>query len=199
MTSIILPSNTTDPSQITSNTLPTTRVNPSTGLPSGGADLQIGDRWYNPTTGKEGFWNGALWLSAIPFVFQGFRVLPSSSIVSFTVDCLDGGLFFESFNYNIAANVFNWDASNYQSLSIEGLSPNGVGITILSNVANGKMQYDNPADFRLQKKSIAINFANLFSSTTSNTISRQINIIFAPVGSINGVFTFSLVVRGILT
>jgi hypothetical protein len=63
MTSIILPSNTTDPSQITSETAPTTRVNPSTGLPSGGADLQIGDRWYKPSKQQEGFWNGTLWLS----------------------------------------------------------------------------------------------------------------------------------------
>ena len=52
-----------DPSQIVSSTLPTTRVNPSTGLPSGGAALQNGDRWYNPTTGEEGFWNGTLWLT----------------------------------------------------------------------------------------------------------------------------------------
>lgn len=44
-----------DPSQIVSSTLPTTRV--------GGAALQNGDRWYNPTTGREGSWNGTLWLT----------------------------------------------------------------------------------------------------------------------------------------
>ena len=53
-----------DPSQIVSSTLPTTRVNPSTGLPSGGAALQNGDRWYNPSTGIEGFWNGTYWLTS---------------------------------------------------------------------------------------------------------------------------------------
>lgn len=63
MTSIILPSNTTDPSQIVSSTLPTTRVNPSTGLPSGGAALQNGDRWYNPSMRQEAYWNGTLWLT----------------------------------------------------------------------------------------------------------------------------------------
>lgn len=52
-----------DPSQIVSSTLPTTRVNPSTGLPSGGDPLQVGDRWYKPSMGREGFWNGSLWLS----------------------------------------------------------------------------------------------------------------------------------------
>ena len=52
-----------DPSQITSETAPTTRVNPSTGLPSGGDPLQIGDRWYKPSMGQEGFWNGTLWLT----------------------------------------------------------------------------------------------------------------------------------------
>jgi hypothetical protein len=55
MTSIILPSNTTDPSQITSNTLPTTRTD--------GSALQIGDRWYKPSKQQEGFWNGTLWLT----------------------------------------------------------------------------------------------------------------------------------------
>ena len=52
-----------DPSQIVSSTLPTTRVNPSTGLPSGGAALQNGDRWYDLTTRRIGFWNGTLWLT----------------------------------------------------------------------------------------------------------------------------------------
>ena len=60
-----------DPSQIVSSTLPTTRVNPSTGLPSGGAALQNGDRWYNPTTGEEGFWNGTLWLTINQFNLSG--------------------------------------------------------------------------------------------------------------------------------
>lgn len=46
-----------DPSQITSETAPTTRV--------GGAALQNGDRWYKPTTGEEGFWNGVLWLGKL--------------------------------------------------------------------------------------------------------------------------------------
>jgi hypothetical protein len=63
MTSIILPSNTTDPSQITSNTLPTTRTD--------GSALQIGDRWYKPSMGQEGFWNGTLWLTINQFNLSG--------------------------------------------------------------------------------------------------------------------------------
>ena len=180
----------TDPSQITSETAPTTRAD--------GSALQVGDRWYKPSTGKEGFWNGTYWLNTVPLIYSGFQVLPTSNTVVFANDCLDNGIFFESFEYNIAANVFNWDASNYQSLSIDGSSLNGIRITVLSNVVNGKMEYDNPADFRLQKKSIPINFANLFTSSASATISRQINLIFAPVGSVNGLFTYSLITRGIL-
>jgi hypothetical protein len=81
MTSIILPSNTTDPSQIVSNTLPTTRVNPSTGLPSGGSPLQIGDRWYKPSMGQEGFYDGAIWLSAPITVTSGrFTISATTSI-----------------------------------------------------------------------------------------------------------------------
>ena len=78
MTSIILPSNATDPSQITSEIVPTTRVNPSTGLPSGGDPLQIGDRWYKPSMGQEAYWNGALWLSTQYLVYDSTYVAPTA-------------------------------------------------------------------------------------------------------------------------
>ena len=45
-----------DPSQITSTSKPTTRAD--------GSALQQGDRWYNPSTGVDGFWNGTYWLSS---------------------------------------------------------------------------------------------------------------------------------------
>lgn len=45
-----------DPSQITSETAPTTRAD--------GSALQQGDRWYNPSTGVNGFWNGTYWLTS---------------------------------------------------------------------------------------------------------------------------------------
>lgn len=51
---------TADPSQIISGTKPTTRVD--------GSALLNGDRWYNPTSGIEGFWNGTLWLSTTLYV-----------------------------------------------------------------------------------------------------------------------------------
>ena len=79
MTSITLPSNATDPSQITSESAPTTRVNPSTGLPSGGEPLQIGDRWYKPSTGKEGFWNGSIFSSLAEKTISGVQRSGSAS------------------------------------------------------------------------------------------------------------------------
>lgn len=83
MTSIILPSNATDPSQITSEIVPTTRVNPSTGLPSGGDPLQIGDRWYKPSLLREGFYDGAIWLSAPITVTSGrFTISATTAIAS---------------------------------------------------------------------------------------------------------------------
>ena len=36
------------------STTPTVRVD--------GSALVVGDRWFNPTTGQQGFWNGTLWL-----------------------------------------------------------------------------------------------------------------------------------------
>ena len=54
---IINPSNdaAADPSQIKSTSKPTTRAD--------GSALQQGDRWYNPNTGIEGFWNSTYWLN----------------------------------------------------------------------------------------------------------------------------------------
>lgn len=49
-----------DPSQITSETAPTTRAD--------GSALQVGDRWYKPSVGQEGFWNSTLWLSTTEYI-----------------------------------------------------------------------------------------------------------------------------------
>lgn len=46
----------TDPSQITSESAPTTRAD--------GSALVIGDRWYKASIAQEGFWNGLNWTSA---------------------------------------------------------------------------------------------------------------------------------------
>ena len=122
MTSIILPSNATDPSQIVSSTLPTTRVNSSTGLPSGGAALQNGDRWYKPTTGEEGFWNGTLWLSTTVYtnVWAVLTLTVSgngSSITTPVFGGADASIWFEKFVVN-GTFASPQDGSNYRTFTV---------------------------------------------------------------------------------
>jgi hypothetical protein len=56
MSTIITRRSPTDLSQIKSPPKPTTRAD--------GSALVVGDRWYNNSTGIEGFWNGTYWLGS---------------------------------------------------------------------------------------------------------------------------------------
>lgn len=111
-----------DPSQITSETAPTTRVNPSTGLPSGGAALQIGDRWYKPSNGQEGFWNGTLWLSTTVYtnVWAVLTATISGNGASMTTPVFggaDASIWFEKFVVN-GTFASPQDGSNYRTFAV---------------------------------------------------------------------------------
>lgn len=116
-----------DPSQITSETAPTTRAD--------GSPLQVGDRWHKPSTGEEGFWNGTLWLTINQFnlsgavstaaVSGGFNnyVLAQNSLGGSQIF---NGLFVRNLRIKYRANgaITLQDASNYRRivLTVRGVS-----------------------------------------------------------------------------
>lgn len=77
--------------------------------------LQIGDRWYNPNTGIECFWNGTYWLSS------NLLNLHNLSINSAAVDI---GTFPPTNSYfiekiNCRGYFGNRDANNYYTINLQ--------------------------------------------------------------------------------
>ncbi len=168
------------------DTKPTTRP--------GSASLVSGDIWYNPVTKTRGFYNGTHWLSDAVYTVSYFDVIPNATTKSFVPNGKRNGLFFESFEYDLIASGTNWDTNNVQRLRITGLS---ITASIIEVLPLTNLEYTNPANNTLQKKSLPINFANLFGNANT-TINRSVNLIFSSVGTINGLMTHSLIYRDIL-
>ena len=145
------------------NTPPATRID---GSPSviDGSPLVIGDRWYRPSMGQEGFWNGTLWLSTKQIVFTRYRIVSNSSNLAFptTVD-LDGQdvpmnapIFLESVSYAVTL-LTTGDENNYRAFRIQRRTTTGSAITV----------YDSPVKlFDSSVRQQIYEPINLFSSGT---------------------------------
>jgi hypothetical protein len=196
MTSIILPSNTTDPSQITSDTLPTTRAD--------GSPLQIGDRWYKPSMGQEGFWNGTYWLSAtlygVAFAIAATWGAAGTRVATkaFTVDDNWSGLFFVNYSIHVL-NQFTtpWDDSNFSTFTpqVTGLGANLFPMTPLT--VNNRSLGDN-SSFKI------IHPLNYFKSIAPNVSGglagiRDIQVLTTKTGTGSNVVAQEFITyRGVL-
>ena len=112
------------------NTKPLTRVD--------GSALVIGDRWVNPSTGTEGFWNGTYWLSLSP------KFIGNGSFVSATINNSYSGAVISSLDFLEKVYVEykiltgNIDAANHYTLSVKPLRGDGAGLGTLSQI-NGQL------------------------------------------------------------
>ena len=147
----------TDPSQITSETAPTTRAD--------GSALVIGNRWYKPSNGQEGFWNGTLWLSTKQIVFTRYRVVSNSSNLTFpsTADVdgqdvpMNAPIFLESVSYAVTLATTG-DENNYRAFRVQRRLTTGSAVAV----------YDSPVKLfdSSVRQQIYNEPINLFSSGT---------------------------------
>lgn len=112
------------------STKPTTRPN--------GSALVIGDKWYNISTGVEGFWNGTYWLSlsvyyevasATPGTYSNFSVTLARTPIFISNSNI--GIFVRSFNISGRTTMVN-DSSNYHQISL--FTHNSGGQTLLGSL-----------------------------------------------------------------
>lgn len=184
MTSIILPSNATDPSQITSGIVPTTRVNPSTGLPSGGAALQNGDRWYKPVDGNipnsRGIYirEGLLWVTAQKIFMNGGY---GNSVIATTANAnlVNDGLFM---GYNeVSTSVDRTiNFSPFTNMLISGFA-----IRFYSSVVGTNFDANNRFDLRANILNSTTSAGALITTVNSGAVLAQNGVInFFPMSSV---------------
>lgn len=98
----------------------------------GGGALVVGDRWYNPSTGVEGSWNGTYWLGQESQPLYTEPVVNWANFgnifISFTANLFIEKLLFGG--WFIEGTSPNWNASNSFTLNLEGSS----GVALISPV-----------------------------------------------------------------
>ena len=88
---------------------------------SSGVPLVTGDRWYNPTTRVEAFWNGTYWLTTQVFGPRGsmtFVGSPESFVTTNDGVGLVGGAFVEKLVIQYKSHTTAHDASNYRRVDL---------------------------------------------------------------------------------
>jgi hypothetical protein len=107
------------------NTRPTARP--------GETALAIGDLWYNPSTGLQGFWNGTHWLTTYTIDGQNSQAvsLPGSGVVISTAPIRVGTTFLERILVNYRKTTGVLDSANRYDLTFAEARNDGLAGTVL--------------------------------------------------------------------
>jgi hypothetical protein len=145
------------------STKPTIRVDQSA--------LVVGDLWFNPSTGMQGFWNGTYWLDLSrtnisifnPPNFANFGEVFLIPITSsfFIEEIIFGG------HYNIGTQP-NWSGSNSFVLNFEGTNGTSIASPVTVNSLINVTQ--QATTHYVYRQIVSLNAA--FTSTPSNTAIR---------------------------
>ena len=185
--------------ETTSTTKPLTRV--------GGSALVVGDKWYNPSTGAEAFWNGTYWLSSNGgSIYGGYTFVNSGDPFSLQPNLSGGGdlftgIFVESLNIVYSYKSVNGgttNSTNYWRL-------NFIFRGARNQVNNGHANYNNDFDLNSIAYPLPVANTNTYISIPINqfyslqdiraTLAQAVHV-GAPTIALEA--SFNLVIKGVM-
>jgi hypothetical protein len=112
------------------STKPTARIN--------GSALVVGDKWYNPSTGVDGFWNGTYWLSDQQHVQTGSSPFnpPNVTQHQFAEGAFYPNVFIETAVVSGAIANSPQDSTNYWTFTFCASTTTGFFWAILKSITD---------------------------------------------------------------